>query len=89
MVYVKVVMSEIILKAPTSRAINPVTFEPVLIGGSPLLNLTPNSFGLTEEVTQWLDDTMPGKWRFEYDGNHYKVHFDRDEHRTLFLLKWS
>ena len=82
-------MSTLILKSPTGRAIDPATFEPVLTGGSPLLKLAPNSFGLTEEVTQWLDDTMPGRWQFEYDGNQYKVHFDSDEYRTWFTLRWS
>lgn len=81
-------MRTIILEAPTGRSIDPATFEPVLIGGSPLLSLTPNSFGLTEEVTKWLDDTVPGGWRFEYDGKQYRVHFDNDEYCTWFTMRW-
>ena len=81
-------MKEIVLKAPTGRAIDPATFEPVLYGGSPLLNLRPNSFGLTQEVTEWLDENSPGQWRFVYDGNQYRVIFHDEEVCTMFILRW-
>lgn len=77
------------LKSPTETALDPKTFMPIGIGGSPLLIVTPFEQKLKKEVAEWLDNSMTGRWKLDNDGSSYFIQFEHDPDITNFILRWG
>lgn len=68
---------------------DPITMSDVY-GGSPLLDMDSSACGLKFEVQLWLDKTCCGyDWEFGTLGGEYCIWFPKQEHLTLFLLRWA
>ena len=82
-------MPRLALQGPTDSVIDPKTFMPKGIGGSPLLDITPFQQGLRDDVVEWLDETMPGQWMFKFDPpSQFGIYFNNDAHMNWFVMRW-
>ena len=67
---------------------DPITMSDVY-GGSPLLDIESISASVKLEVQLWLDEACGYDWEFGTLGGEYCIWFPKQEHLTLFLLRWS